>query len=576
MTNRWPDRIRAGAIFLLLLDLAIAAETSAVTYVDIAQTAGLTVRNVCGSTDKKLCTLEVTGNGCAFFDFDRDRWMDILLVSGSTLERYPQGGDPLCSLYRNNGKKQFIDVTTKAGMTRRGWGMGVSIADIDNDGWEDVYLTGFGENVLYRNNGNGTFTDITKKAGVTDGGWSTGSAFADFDRDGHVDLFVTHYLQLDLQKLPRYGAGPFCKYRGIPVHCGPKGLEGETGRLYRNNGDGSFTDVSLKAGILQERRFYGFTPVWTDFDDDGWPDLFVANDSTPNLLYRNNRDGKFTEVALQAGVAVSDDGREQACMGADVGDYDGDGLPDLFVTNFSDDYYTLYHHEADNRFIDVSTRSGIGTATWNYLGWGTGFLDYDNDGLLDIFCSNGHIYPEVDGYKFGTRYRQRNQLLRNLGSGKFRDLGREAGTGLLVEKSSRGSACSDFDNDGDVDILIVNINDAPTLLENRGGNRKHWIGFLAEGKTSNRSALGARVRVRAGSRLWIAEVRSGGSYISQNDRRVHFGLGNAANVDSVEIRWPDGTVEELGGLASDRYYLLRPGEQAVALKNANAFILPSP
>ena len=438
--------------------------------------------------------------------------------------------------------------------------MGVTIADIDNDGWEDIYLTGFGFNVLYRNDGKGAFSDVTRSAGVRDGGWSTGASFGDFDRDGFVDLFVTHYLQLDLDRLPEHGSTPLCRYRGIPVHCGPKGLPAETGRLYRNNGNLTFSDVSARAGILQDKRYYGFMPVWVDYDVDGWPDLFVANDSTPNLLYHNSHNGTFREVGLETGAAVSEDGREQASMGADFGDVDRDGRQDLIVTNFSDDYDTLYRNGPGDVFSDISTRAGIGTATWNSLGWGTGFLDYDNDGLLDIFCANGHIYPEVDQYQFGTRYRQPKTLLKNLGNLKFQDVARTTGSGLVVEKSSRGSALGDYDNDGDTDILVVNINDRPSLFENRGGNRASWIGFLTEGVRCNRNGLGARLEIRFGPRRSMAEVRSASGYLSQNDRRVLFGLRDATAADSLELHWPDGQVERFDNLPARRYYRLRQGE----------------
>jgi hypothetical protein len=554
-----------GLACLCLLPLRAIPQPEAVEYANVAADAGLTAVNVCGSADHKRYTLEVTGSGCAFFDYDRDGMLDILLVGGSTVENFRKGGDPLCILYRNRGgaPARFDDVTQKAGMTRKGWGMGVSIADFDNDGWEDAYVTGFGSNVLYRNNAGGGFIDVTQKAGVADGGWSTGSAFGDYDRDGLVDLFVVHYLQLDLDRLPEHGSLPHCRYRGIPVHCGPKGLPAETGRLYRNTGSGRFADVTVQAGLITERVFYGFTPIWTDYDDDGLQDLFVANDSTPNLLYRNTGKGTFAEEGLASGLAVSEDGREQACMGADVGDMNNDGLPDVFVTNFSDDYSTLYRHDPGHSFSDISTRAGIGVATWNFLGWGTAFVDYDNDGLLDIFSANGHIYPEVDQYSFGTRYRQRNQILRNMGAAKFEDMKGKAGPGLEAEKSSRGSAVGDFDNDGDADILVVNINDTPDLLENRGGNRNSWIGFLTEGTVSNRSGIGSRIVVRSRDRRWTGEVRSGGSYISQNDRRVRFGLGGLEAVDSVEIRWPDGTLQKFGKTAARAYYLVRQGTPAL-------------
>jgi len=538
------------------------ADTGPVEFHDVAAAAGLSARNTCGDPLKKNYTVEVTGTGSAFFDFDRDGRLDILLVDGSTVPEYLKGGNLLCRLYRGDGKGRFEDVTEKAGLSRKGWGMGVSVADIDNDGWEDFYLTGFGFNVLYRNNGDGTFSDVTRRAGVADAGWSTGSAFGDFDNDGYVDLFVVHYLELDIGNLPAHGSRPYCNYRGILVHCGPKGLPPETDTLYRNNGDGTFSNVSRKAGILAAKLYYGFTALWTDYNDDGRPDILVANDSTPNLVYRNNGDGTFAEVGLESGLAVSEDGREQAGMGIDAGDINGDGRLDVFVTNFSDDYYTLYRHEPGDSFTDISTRSGIATATWNHLGWGSGFLDYDNDGLQDIFCANGHIYPEVDAYRFGTRYRQRNQLFRNIGGEMYVDVQQVAGPGLAVEKSSRGVSFGDYDNDGDTDILVVNLNEAPTLLENRGGNRNSWIGFLTEGTRSNRSGIGSRIRVRAGGRLWTGEVRSGGSYISQNDRRVRFGLGEIGKVDLVEIRWPDGSFQVYENLPARAYYLLRQGEPA--------------
>jgi hypothetical protein len=549
----------AFGCFLLLSVVALPSDRQ-IEYVNVAAEAGLTEVNICGDPGHKRYTIEVTGNGCAFFDYDRDGFLDVLLVGGSTVERFRNGGDPLCRLYRNDGKRRFAEMTEKAGLMRKGWGMGVSIADIDNDGFEDIHITGFGSNTLYRNNGNGTFSDTTAKAGVADGGWSTGSAFGDFDRDGFVDLFVVHYLQLDLEKLPEHGSNPSCRYRGIPVHCGPKGLPGETSRLYRNNRNGTFSDVSSRAGIPTERKYYGFTPLWTDYNGDGHQDVFVANDSTPNLLLRNNGNGTFTEVGLSTGLAVSEDGRQQACMGVDAGDFDGDGLLDMFVTNFSDDYSTLYRHDPGDTFSDISTRAGIGVATWNFLGWGAGFVDYDNDGWLDLFSANGHIYPEVDAYRFGTRYRQRCQILRNTGNGKFVDMKGLAGPGLELEKSSRGAAIGDYDNDGDADILVVNINDTPYLLENRGGNRNSWIGFSTEGTRSNRSGIGSRVTVRNGSRTWTADVRSGGGYISQNDRRLLIGLGEVETVDSVEIRWPNGGTQKYDKVAARTYHLLKEGK----------------
>jgi hypothetical protein len=551
----------AGAVVLL----AVAAVTSpraadlAIRLVDVAAQSGVTLLNICGGPDKDYIVDEV-GSGAAWFDYDNDGDLDALIVNGSTRERLRKGGDPLVALYRNDGSGRFTDVTAASRLSRRGWGMGACVADYDNDGFDDVYVTALmGPNALFRNNGNGTFTDVTAQAGVGgDGGWSTGCAFGDYDRDGNVDLYVAHYVKFDERTIPKRSAEAGCTFMTVDVSCGPKGLVGEPDVLYHNNGRGAFTDVTRTAGI-KDPGYYGFGVLFTDLDNDGWPDIFVANDSTPNFLFHNNRNGTFTETGLVSGVAVSGDGREQAGMGVDAGDINGDGYLDLVVTHFSHDYTTVYENSAQGVFTDVSYRSGVAIGAGRYLGWGVGFVDVDRDGLLDLFQANGHIYPEVDRHGLGTRYLQRKQLFQNLGK-RFRDVADEVGGALLLEKSSRGTAFGDYDNDGDVDMLVVNLDDRPTLLRNDTTGGGHWITIALAGTKSNRDAIGARVRVTAGGRTQISEVRSGGSYLSQNDRRAHFGLGPATRVDRIEIRWPGGAVETATGLAADRFYVAREGQ----------------
>jgi hypothetical protein len=468
------------------------------------------------------------------------------------MERMALGGDPMATLYRNDGAR-FTDVTVESGLTRRGWGSGVCIADVDGDGFEDVYITAWGPNVLWRNVGGRSFA-ATKEA--ADPRWSTGCAFGDYDRDGDVDLYVANYVKFDPKTTPRRG-GPVCKFLNIAVPCGPRPLPGEPDRLYRNRGDGTFTDVTKQAGVT-EPGYYGFSVLFSDLDDDGWPDLYVANDSTPSLFFRNQRDGTFIERGLQAGVAVSADGREQAGMGVDAADYDGDGLLDIVKTNFSQDYTSLYRNQGDGLFVDVSFRAGLAATFGPYLGWGVGFVDADNDGLLDLFIANGHIYPDIARTGTST-YRQRNQVFKHVPKGRFRQVADEAGGPLTIEKSYRGAAFGDYDNDGDIDVVISALDDRPTLLRNdtTGG---HWFTMQLEGTTSNRSAIGAKVTIEAGGRRQTAELRSGGSYVSHNDTRVHFGLGDARGVDSVTIRWPTGNVQTVRApLAADRFYVAREG-----------------
>ncbi len=549
----------AAGVTVLLLGGYIAAQATAppVRFVDVAAESGLTLLNVHGSAARDYI-IDTNGNGAAWIDIDNDNDLDALFVNGSSRERIAAGGDPMAALYRNDGSGRFTDVTTSSGMTRRGWGMGVCVGDYDNDGFDDAYLTAFGPDVLYRGVGTGRFSDVTTAAGLGDSRWSTGCAFGDYDRDGDIDLYVANYVAFDERTTPRPGSRPNCRYGTLPVMCGPRGLPGEADALYRNDGNGRFTDVTKAAGIVDPGR-YGFAALFSDLTGDGWPDIFVANDSVPNLFFRNKRDGTFAEEGLVSGLALSSDGREQAGMGADAGDYDGDGRLDVIVTNFSEDYNTLYANTGEGLFRDVTHAAGMGVIPLPYLGWGVGLIDVDNDGRLDLLAANGHIHPEADRGGLGSRFLQRKLLFLNAGGKRFRDVTNEVGGGLLIEKASRGAAFGDYDNDGDVDVLVVNLSDRPTLLRNDATSTPHWITIRLIGTKSNRDAIGARVQVRSGGRTQIAEVRSGGSYLSHNDMRPHFGLGPATLADAVEIRWPSGLVETANNLAANRFYVAEEG-----------------
>jgi hypothetical protein len=547
-----PPGVRAlfAATVIAFAGVILRAVEAPIRFTNVAAAAGLTVRNVAGTRTKDFI-IDSIGNGAAWFDYDNDGDLDALLVNGSTLEHMKSGGDRMTTLYRNDGAGRFTDITTASGLTRRGWGTGVCVADYDNDGFEDLYITAFGPNVLWHNVRGRAFTATTQ---APDPRWSTGCAFGDYDRDGHVDLYVSNYVRFEPGKVPARGVSA-CHFMTIKTYCGPRPLDGEPDRLYRNNGKGAFVDVTRAAGAI-EPGYYGFGVLFSDLDDDGWPDIYVANDSTPNLFFRNLRNGRFLEQALQAGVAVAADGREQAGMGIDAGDVDGDGRLDIVKTNFSQDYTTLYHNQGGGLFVDASFRSGLAATLGPNLGWGVGLVDLDNDGLLDLFIANGHVYPDIARTGTST-YRQRNQVLRNLGRLRFRHLD-DVGGALLDEQSSRGAAFGDYDNDGDIDVLVSVIDDVPMLLRNdtAGG---HWITIALEGTKSNRSAIGTKVTVEAGERRQVAEVRSGGSYISQNDLRLHFGLGDAATVDRLSIRWPSGEVETASRVAGDRVYAAREG-----------------
>ncbi len=551
---------KLAAVVCLAVALAARGRAAAIgiALVDVASKAGVTLLNICGDVSKDFI-VDANGTGAAWLDYDNDGNIDLLIVNGSTREHMKQtGGDLMAALYRNDGKGHFEDVTALAGLARRGWGNGVCVADYDNDGFSDIYVSGIGGGALYHNNGNGTFSDVTRRARVgNDGRWGTGCAFGDYNRDGLVDLYVANYIKFDEQKIARRGETPGCKFMVVDVYCGPKSLQGEPDVLYKNNGDGTFTDVSAPAHIT-DPGYPGFGVLFSDLDNDGWPDIYVANDSTANFFFHNNRDGTFTERALVAGIALSGDGREQAGMGVDAGDYNGDGLLDLIVTNFSHDYNTLYENHAGGFFTDVSYRTGIARGSGPYMGWGVGLVDMDNDGRLDLFIANGHVYPQVDSHGIGTHYLQRKQLFRNV-DGRFMDVTDEVGGGLLIEKSSRGAAFGDYDNDGRIDVIVTNMNDRPTLLHNESAGG-HWATFRLVGARSNRDAIGAKVFVTAGGRRQLVEVRSGGSYASQNDRRAHFGLGDATRIDRVEIKWPSGMTETLASLAADRFYTVREGQ----------------
>ena len=525
---------------------------------DVAAQVGLTVSHI-SSPDKKYIVESMSG-GVGLLDCDNDGRLDIVVVNGSTIERYRRGGDPMVTLYHQGPDGKFTDVTKLAGLTRLGWGMGVAVADFDNDGLLDLYVTGYGGNALYRNLGCCQFEDVTEKAGVRGGGFSTGAAWADYDRDGYVDLFVSRYVHVDIDRLPDFGNGQHCEYKGVPVQCGPWGMEGESDLLYRNRGDGTFEEVSKRAGVHDSAGHYGLGVVWADYDNDGWPDLFVANDATPNYLYHNNHDGTFTDVAILSGVAFSGAGQAQGNMGVDFGDYDHRGLLDIFVTTFADQSNALYRNLDSQGFDEASSISKLGHPSYPLVGWGTAFFDMDNDGWLDIFVANGHVYPQMDSAVRSAPYRQPMLLHRNNRDGTFDEVSAQAGLASLPLASRRGAAFGDIFNNGNVDVVVLNVGQPPSLLLNTLKNTNHRVLFKLEGTKSNRAAIGARVTVQAGKLRQFSEVRGGSSYLSQNDLRLHFGLGGESRIDSVEIRWPSGKVDALSNLAADCIYTIVEGK----------------
>ena len=530
----------------------------AISFSDVTRSSGIDFHLTCGGAEKQFIMESMCG-GVAVFDFDNDGWMDIYFVNGSTLEDMRTGKCHLGKLYRNNHDGTFTDVTAKSGLTHCGWGFGVAVGDYDNDGAEDLYVTYLDGGVLYHNNGDGTFTDVTQRAGVGNAGhWGTSAAFGDYDGDGKLDLYVANYVELDLNHLPEFGSGPFCQYRGIPVYCGPRGLKGGRDRLYRNNGDGTFTDVTEKLGIDSE-SYSGLGVLWLDYDKDGCLDLYVANDSNPSLLYHNNCHGGFEEVGTQAGVAYSADGREQAGMGVDSADYDNDGWPDLVKTNFSDDDNNLYHNDKNGTFTDRAGPAGFGPVSTPFVGFGVKFLDIDNHGWPDIFVTNGHVNPQMVQQSFGVSYAQRPLLFHNLGNGKFDEIAQHSGSALARRYVGRAVATADFLNRGVQDVLLTVLDGSPVLLRNQTTGTGHWVRIKTIGTTSNRDGFGARIEVKAGGRIQTAEVRANASFESASDPRLHFGLGGATKIDSITIYWPSGKVETVGTEEVDQQLEFKEG-----------------
>jgi len=512
-----------------------------VVFEDVSHKSGIDKFQHRSGTPAKSTIIEVPGSGVALLDYDNDGWLDIYLLNGSTVAAFKgQEPAPKAMLLHNNHDGTFTDVTAKAGVANERWGFGVAVGDYDNDGWPDIYVANYGKNRLYHNNHDGTFSDVAEKAGVALGGWSAGPSWGDYDHDGRLDLFVPGYAKFD----PDHAQS--CDFMGTKLSCGPLGMQGETDHLFHNNGDGTFTDVSTAAGVSDPKGYYGFASTFVDVDDDGWVDLLVANDSRPNYLYRNRRNGTFEEVGYLSGFALTEDGRPMASMGIAVGDYNRDGRVDFYVSNFSDDYSVLFKNEGGGILSDVTYQAGLVEPTIPFLKWGTGFLDFDNDGLLDIFVANGHVFPIIDKQNWGTTWAQRPQLFRNLDGTKFQEVPPAAGSGLADVIPARGAAFGDLFNDGHIDVVINNLDSTPTLLRNVVKNGNHWVGFrLIGGPKSPRDAIGAKVFVTAGGVRQRADVFSGGSYGSNSDPRLHFGLGTASKVDKVEIQWPSGTKQEI-------------------------------
>jgi hypothetical protein len=568
---------RTGATlsFALTVPHLLAADSPPpVVFTDITVKAGLgRAQNISGSPTNKQFLLEEMGCGVALFDYDNDGWLDIFLVNGTSLDPAVRNRNPTSYLFHNNHDGTFTDVTEKARLTRSGWGQGCCVGDYDNDGFDDLFVTYFGRNVLYHNNGDGTFTDVSEQAGVagSEDRWGAGCCFLDYDRDGQLDLFVANYVNFDPAHAPKPGQAAYCMYNDIPVPCGPLGFAGGTNILYRNRGNGTFADVSDESGIARPRGpssmvfvgrnwqasgSYGMGAASADFDNDGWPDIYVACDSAPSLLYRNNHDRTFREIAVPAGCALDENGISLSGMGVAVGDFDADGWLDIARTNFSEQVTTLYRNYGNGAFEDASIRAGLGVNR-KYLGFGVGFFDFDNDGWKDLFLANGHVYSQIVDRKLHLSYKEPKVLYRNLGNGRFEDFSAKAGPAIRAENLGRGCAFGDFDNDGDVDVIVNNLDGPPSLLRNEDGNRHNWIMIKCVGTRSNRSAIGTRVKVTSSGHSQIDEVMSGSSYYSQNDFRLHFGLGRATKADSVELTWPSGLKESFQNLPANHLFVLQ-------------------
>ena len=569
--------MRLSGIFLFFTAAIALMQPAANTpplpkFNDIGREAGLTASHI-SSAEKKYIVESMSG-GAGLIDCDGDGKLDIITVNGSTIDRFRVGGDPMITLYHQGANLKFTDITQSAGLARKGWGMGVAVADYDNDGHPDIYVTGYGGNALYHNLGNCKFADVTDKAGVAGGGFSTGAAWADYDGDGLVDLYVSRYVHFDIQNLPLFGSDEKnCRFKGILVQCGPWGMVGESDFLFRNRGDGTFEEVSRKSGAEDKNKYYGLGVIWGDYDNDGWPDLYVANDAGPNYLFHNKHNGTFEEIGMLSGIALSGDGQEQGSMGVDWGDYLHEGRLAMFITNFTEQPDTLYRDLGKDSFADVSWAAKLAQPTYPLVGWGTAFFDMDNDGWLDIFIANGHVYPQVDSIPGGAPYREPVQLFRNNRNGAFENV--SSALADLPPESRRGAAFGDINNDGMVDVVVINVGSPPSLLLNTSSNTNHRVLFQLQGTKSNRMAIGARVTVKAGDLVQMNEVRAGGSYLSQNDPRLHFGLGQQSRMAKVEVRWPSGSTEVLNDLPADFIYTIVEGRGIQNRTPLPTSILPS-
>ncbi len=550
--------LQASVAHFLIAQIPPDQKETTVQFSDVTDFAGITFRH--NSAPEKKYIVESIGGGVALFDYGNDGCMDIYFTNALTVDTANDPHASRSALYHNNCDGTFTDVTEKSGLAYPGWANGVVAADFDGDGFEDLYVTCLGHNHLYRNNGNGTFTDITERAGVDDPRWSTGAAVADYDKDGALDLFVSNYVDINLSKLPEFGKTKFCQYRGVPVQCGPKGLPGAGDSLFHNNGDGTFTNVTKKAGVSDPEGRYGLGAIWTDVDGDGWLDLFVANDATGNYLYHNNKDGTFTEIGLQAGVSLDDDGVPLGSMGVTVGDYLHTGQFGIFITNFSGEHATLYRHDKPLLFTDVSYASKVAPVSTPYVGWGAGFFDYDNDGWPDILAVNGHVYPQMENSSVGTTYRQRMLLFHNQHDGTFAEVAAESGAALMIPRASRGLAFGDLDNDGFIDVVVNNLDGKPTILKNDGASHNNWITIKLVASGKNRDAIGARVKVVSGELTQWDEIHAGGSYLSSNDPRLHYGLQKKTKVDLIEVHWPDGKLESVANVPANNFLVIEEGK----------------